>query len=82
MYSIYAHLTEQSFRREGETVKQGDVIGYMGCTGNTRPRPCGVHLHFAIVSDTNDGIGYIGCLAFASRNCFDPLGKVIDIKLD
>ncbi len=82
MYSVYAHLTEQSFRREGEEVKQGEVIGYMGCTGNTRPRPCGVHLHFAIVSDTNDGIGYIGCLAFASRNCFDPLGKVIDIKLD
>ncbi len=82
LFTVYAHLQTESFRNEGEYVNQSDVIGYMGCTGNTRPRPCGVHLHFAVVSDTNEGIGYIGCLAHASRNCFDPLKSPINIRLD
>lgn len=72
IYSLYAHLQEASFREKGEVVDQGEVVGYMGCTGNTRPRPCGVHLHFAIISDTNQGQGYIGCLWHAKRKCLNP----------
>jgi murein DD-endopeptidase MepM/ murein hydrolase activator NlpD len=43
----YAHLERYApFLREGQTVEKGDVIGYVGTTGNA---PSGApHLHFAI----------------------------------
>ena len=43
----YAHLDRYSdLLREGMTVEQGDVIGYVGTTGNAPPGT--PHLHFAI----------------------------------
>lgn len=43
----YAHLDHYaSFLHEGMTVEQGDVIGYVGTTGNAPPGT--PHLHFAI----------------------------------
>lgn len=39
--TLYAHL-RQFIAKQGQFVKQGDVIGYMGTTGNST----GVHLHF------------------------------------
>jgi murein DD-endopeptidase MepM/ murein hydrolase activator NlpD len=41
----YAHLDEQSVR-SGQSVKEGDVVGLMGNTGNARTTP--PHLHFGI----------------------------------
>jgi len=41
----YAHLDEQLVQ-EGQRVKQGDVIGLVGNTGNARTTP--PHLHFGI----------------------------------
>ena len=41
--TCYAHL-EQATKQEGESVKQGDIIGIAGNTGNTT----GPHLHFEI----------------------------------
>ena len=49
----YAHLERYADNlREGQTVKTGDVLGYVGTTGNApRNTP---HLHFAIFELTKD----------------------------
>jgi murein DD-endopeptidase MepM/ murein hydrolase activator NlpD len=43
----YAHLLRYADGlQEGQTVKRGDVIGYVGATGNASPEA--PHLHFAV----------------------------------
>ena len=42
-YSLYAHLKQSGIKTSG-TVKQGDIIGYIGNSGNSY----GAHLHFQI----------------------------------
>ena len=43
----YAHLRDYARGlREGQTIRQGDLIGTVGSTGNANP--AGPHLHFAI----------------------------------
>ena len=43
--SVYAHMRSGSRKfKEGDKVKQGEVLGYMGSTGNSS----GQHLHFEI----------------------------------
>jgi murein DD-endopeptidase MepM/ murein hydrolase activator NlpD len=43
---LYAHMDAPSFLNEGQRVSQGDVIGYVGDTGD--PPPGAYHLHFQI----------------------------------
>lgn len=56
----YAHLERQAVR-PGERVAAGDVVGYVGNTGNARTTP--PHLHFGIYSR---GEGPIDPLPFVS----------------
>ena len=42
----YAHLNRYAAFREGDRVAAGDVIGYVGDTGNARGGPA--HLHYGI----------------------------------
>jgi len=48
-YTLYAHMQENSLRvTRGELVKEGQVIGIQGTTGNST----GDHLHFEIRTNT------------------------------
>lgn len=42
----YAHLERYPARREGEWIEPGDVVGYVGDSGNARGTP--PHLHYGI----------------------------------
>ena len=44
---VYYHLKALPVPKKGETVKTGQIIGYMGATGNVT----GAHLHFGIKVD-------------------------------
>lgn len=50
LFSHYAHLNSYIVSA-GQSVTEGQVIGYMGSTGNST----GVHLHFAIKSNSYGG---------------------------
>ncbi len=45
LFSLYSHMLEKKRAKVGEIVKRGEVIGYMGKTGNAR----GYHLHFELI---------------------------------
>lgn len=47
----YAHL-EKAIVQTGDLVKQGDLIGYVGATGNTHGIT-GCHLHFEVLGGVN-----------------------------
>lgn len=48
--TYYCHLSEIAIK-EGYFVKAGDVIGYVGKTGNANYRAMHSHLHFEIYKD-------------------------------
>ncbi len=50
---FYAHLDHFADLPVGATVKQGEVIGYVGDTGN--PGPGNYHLHFGIAPNGRNG---------------------------
>ena len=62
LYTLYYHMNSPALFEEGETVKQGDTIGYVGSTGNSS----GNHLHIGVgvggydTSDLVDPADYLG----------------------
>jgi murein DD-endopeptidase MepM/ murein hydrolase activator NlpD len=78
----YAHLDSQAVST-GQTVKKGDVVGFMGNTGNAKTTPS--HLHFGIYT----GSGAIDPLLYIMKRDTIPaklklsekyLGNVMVIK--
>jgi len=68
VYALYAHMRGASPKSVGQGVGKGEVVGSMGCTGYTLPFPCGVHVHFMLLSDISGGIA---CL-YGSTKCYNP----------
>jgi murein DD-endopeptidase MepM/ murein hydrolase activator NlpD len=44
--TLYAHMLQKSFGKVGQTIKKGELIGFVGSTG----RSTGPHLHFEVRS--------------------------------
>ena len=63
--TLYAHMSRIGCK-QGQTVKQGDVIGYVGSTG----RSTGNHLHFEVRqgSTRNDPLNYFKDKALYGRS--------------
>jgi murein DD-endopeptidase MepM/ murein hydrolase activator NlpD len=70
----YAHLHRQAVSR-GQRVKRGDVVGYVGTTGNARGTP--PHLHFGIYAageGSVDPLPYV-CDPPCGERLMHPLGN-------
>jgi peptidoglycan LD-endopeptidase LytH len=56
----YAHLSRYGAFKDGDFIKPGDVIGYVGNTGNARGTP--PHLHFGVYDSGWEAINPYGLL--------------------
>ena len=69
VYSLYAHLQYKPTLIIGQKVAKGQQVGQMGCTGYTSPYPCGIHLHFMLLSDSLEKNG-LGCV-YGKAKCYN-----------
>ena len=70
---VYYHLKEKSPLEKGDPVAQGQVVGYMGSTGNST----GAHLHFGI----REGEKWIDPAPFLEKNYGPVEEKTNEIPL-
>lgn len=65
--TVYMHMNTESPIRVGESVEKGQVVGYMGTTGNSS----GTHLHFSMIQgDVTKG--NTACNYGGSGKCYNP----------
>ncbi len=65
IYTLYAHFNSAPVVANGASVTKGQLIGYMGCTGNCT----GPHLHFMII-DGGASTGF--ACRWGSAKCYKP----------
>lgn len=73
MYSAYLHL-DRVIVSNGQSVKQGEVIGYMGNTGVSTGR----HLHFEILTDENTRVNPLDYVSPLNARPVTSSGKYVD----
>lgn len=73
MYSAYLHL-DSIVVSNGQSVKQGEVIGYMGNTGVSTGR----HLHFEILTDINTRVNPLDYVSPLNARPVTSTGKYVD----
>lgn len=57
VYTRYLHASKVVPYKVGDSVKKGDIIGYIGGMGPKGPRSYGAHLHFEVhVKGINNGV--------------------------
>ena len=75
-YTYYAHMADGSITvRAGDSVRQGQVIGKMGHSGNST----GVHLHFEVRSGGNTSANRVDPLDYVSID--NPRPSCVDFSL-
>lgn len=62
LYSRYLHMRDKALHKKGDLVARGDVVGYVGNTGNST----GPHLHWELGKKSREGGSKLGEL-------FDPI---------
>jgi murein DD-endopeptidase MepM/ murein hydrolase activator NlpD len=67
----YAHLDRYAEVEIGQIVRRGDVLGYVGNTGNAHSTP--PHLHFGVYTATGS-INPLPLMAGAASREFEPAG--------
>ena len=65
--TVYMHMNNESPIRLGDRVEKGQVIGYMGTTGNSS----GTHLHFSMIQGDITR-GNTACNYGGSGKCYNP----------
>ena len=69
--TLYAHMSKRAVK-EGQTVKQGQVLGYVGSTGSST----GNHLHYEIRTTNSSGkLVRVDALKYYSGMTFYLIGK-------
>lgn len=71
VYTLYGHLRQGAQVKKGQTVKKGELIGYMGNTGHS----FGNHLHFELYlggSGTKYRVNALGYLYYDKDQYMDP----------
>lgn len=63
LYTLYAHLSSRNVS-EGQTVSQGQIIGYVGSTGNST----GPHLHFEVRTGSGSYSERVNPINYISKN--------------
>ena len=76
-YTLYAHMATNSVKvKKGDVVKQGQVIGLVGSTGNST----GGHLHFEVRVGNNAGTSSADPLEYVDPSNPRPTGASINLQ--